>query len=377
MATKDIFDKPFDEGTQIKLEIFQKYLETWLPTFIMGSFSKPIQVFDLFAGSGYDKSGVPGSPMRILEVINNHRGNLVKTSKKVKLYFNDSCNEKVEKLKLNVDAKIKALSLSSFVEVTYSNDKFNECLSIHYKEILKNGCNLIFIDQNGFKEVDEKTFQFLINLATTDFMFFISSSYIHRFAILEEVQKVHPKFDFEKIKNTSRKKVHNVICEEYEKYVPVNIESYGLFPFSIMKDDHNNVYGLIFVTKHIRGADKFLETVWKKNALNGTANFDIDEDLKKSQLDLFDGKIPTKIESFQRRLCEKILKQEIINNRDAYLYTLNQGHISAHADEVIRNMRKKKLISYDNRSPLVNYKMAIKKKQILEYKLVKNETNKN
>ncbi|MCW8818087.1 MAG: hypothetical protein OQK52_09470, partial [Ignavibacteriaceae bacterium] len=70
MAVKDIFDKPFDEGTIAKLEIFQKYFESWLPTFIMGKISRPIQVFDLFAGSGYDKHGVSGSPIRIIEVVN-------------------------------------------------------------------------------------------------------------------------------------------------------------------------------------------------------------------------------------------------------------------------------------------------------------------
>ncbi len=67
MPIKDIFDSPFDEGTIAKLEIFQKYFEEWLPTFIMGKFLKPIQVFDLFAGSGYDKNDVPGSPIRILK----------------------------------------------------------------------------------------------------------------------------------------------------------------------------------------------------------------------------------------------------------------------------------------------------------------------
>jgi len=35
MPVKDIFDKPFDEGTIIKLKIFQKYFEEWLPPFVI------------------------------------------------------------------------------------------------------------------------------------------------------------------------------------------------------------------------------------------------------------------------------------------------------------------------------------------------------
>ena len=339
MSTKDIFDNPFDEDTLAKLEIFEKYVETWLPTFIMGKVSKPIQIFDLFAGSGYDKTGVPGSPIRILEVINKHRRILVLTGKKVKLFLNDSDAEKIIKLNVVVDEKIKELSLGSFVEVTYSKDSFKECLYDKHVADLKKGCNLIFIDQNGFKQVDEKIFQFLINLSHTDFIFFISSSYIHRFAQLAEVQKAHPKFDFDKIKNVSRKKVHNIICEQYEKYVPRDIGSFGLYPFTIMKEDHNNIYGLIFVSKHALGADKFLNTLWKKNAINGNANFDIDDDLTKDQLDIFDGKRLTKIESFQKLLREKILKKELKSNVDTYLYALNQGHISHHADVEIRKKK--------------------------------------
>ncbi|MEW6508805.1 MAG: three-Cys-motif partner protein TcmP [Bacteroidota bacterium] len=374
MPVKDIFDKPFDEGTILKLEIFEKYFEEWLPTFIMGTYPKPIQVFDLFAGSGYDKNNIAGSPIRILEIINKHRGNLSNKSKKVFLFFNDSDENKIDQLKINVEAKTKELSLTSLVEIKFSSNNFRECFGLYRKE-LNNGCNLIFIDQNGFKEVDEKVFYFLINLDTTEFIFFISSSYIHRFADAPEVQKHHPKFDFEKIKLSSRRSVHNTICEEYHKYVPKSVTNFLLIPFSIMKDDKSNVYGLIFVCKHPLAADKFLHIVWNKNLINGNANFDIDADLQKSQLHLFDGKKPTKIESFQNKLRESILAGSIKTNKDAYLFTLNQGHISQHANEEIKRMKKENKIIFDSSSSLVNYDKVIKENRIIEYKLVKDETN--
>ena len=34
MARKDLFRKPFDEGTIDKLEIFEDYFKEWLPVFI-------------------------------------------------------------------------------------------------------------------------------------------------------------------------------------------------------------------------------------------------------------------------------------------------------------------------------------------------------
>lgn len=370
MPVKDIFDKPFDEGTIVKLEIFEKYFEEWLPTFIMGPYSKLIQIFDLFAGSGYDKNNIPGSPIRILEIINKHKANLISKSKKVFLFLNDLDKNKIEQLRINVDAKVKELSLVSFVEIKFTSSNFRECLG-QYSNKLNNGCNLIFIDQNGFKEVNEKVFHFLISLDTTEFLFFISSSYIHRFADSPEVQKHHPKFDFEKIKSSSRRLVHNIICEEYYKYIPSSVTSFLLIPFSIMKDDKNNVYGLIFVCKHPLAADKFLHIVWNKNLINGNANFDIDEDLQKNQLHLFYGKQPTKIESFQNKLRESILTEKIKNNKGAYFFTLNQGYISQHANEEIKRMKKENKITFQSPSSLVNYDKVVKENRILEYKLVK------
>lgn len=375
MASKDIFDEPFDEGTLTKLEIFEKYFEEWLPTFVMGNINKPIQVFDLFAGIGFDKVGQEGSPIRILRIINKFRNILESHSKKVCVYLNDNNHSKYEALILNAEYKLKELELDSLVQLNITNLPFIKCLKLYNKELMK-GCNLLFIDQNGFKEVNEEIFQYLIKLETTEFMFFLSSSHIHRFAAIPEVQKVHPKFDFDKIRTTSRKKVHNFISEEFHKYIPPNIRSYLLIPFSIMKSDNNNVYGLIFVCKHPLAADKFLDTVWSKNPINGIANFDIDDDLGKIQPDLFEGKSLTKIESFQEILKEKILKKEIDNNNKAYFFALNNGHIHNHADNIVRDMKKQKLIDYESTSPLINYEQVIRKRRVLNFK-VNDEDNQN
>ena len=289
--------------------------------------------------------------------------------------MNDNNPSKYEALSLNTQTKLNEFALDSLVQLKVTNLTFIECLRLYNSE-LKKGCNLLFIDQNGFKKVNEEIFQHLIKLEITEFIFFLSSSHIHRFANIPEIQKIHPKFDFEKIKTSSRKKVHNVVCEEYEKYVPKSIISYGLFPFSIIKSDNNNVYGLIFVSKHIRGADKFLDTVWRKNPINGNANFDIDDDLSKIQPDLFEGKRLTKIEAFQNTLKEKILNGNLKNNSEAYFFTINAGHIHSHADQIIREMKRQKLIDYESTSPLVNYEQIIKKKRVLEFK-VKHENNQN
>ena len=65
MAIIDLHTKPFDEQTLTKLELFEDYAKEWIPTFVMSS-HHIICVFDFFAGPGYDKNHVAGSPIRIL-----------------------------------------------------------------------------------------------------------------------------------------------------------------------------------------------------------------------------------------------------------------------------------------------------------------------
>src|ERR1700749_1864315 len=73
MSAKNIFDKPFDDGTKSKLEIFKQYFEEWLPVFVSPKkvYWQNVQVFDFFAGMGRDKSGTEGSPLIILNTANN------------------------------------------------------------------------------------------------------------------------------------------------------------------------------------------------------------------------------------------------------------------------------------------------------------------
>jgi hypothetical protein len=57
MGYKDLHEEPFDESTIAKLEIFEDYAQAWIPTFVMQGIPT-INIFDFFAGTGYDKSGL-------------------------------------------------------------------------------------------------------------------------------------------------------------------------------------------------------------------------------------------------------------------------------------------------------------------------------
>src|SRR5690349_6079204 len=69
MAPDRFHDRPFEEGTLTKLEIFQLYTREWLPVFLASPepIWKAVHAFDFFAGPGADVNGVSGTPLRILE----------------------------------------------------------------------------------------------------------------------------------------------------------------------------------------------------------------------------------------------------------------------------------------------------------------------
>ena len=159
--------------------------------------------------------------------------------------------------------------------------------------------------------------------------------------------------------------IHRNIIDQLRKKLPTNSDL-KLYPFSLKKGA--NIYGIIFGASHPRAVDKFLAIAWKRNEINGEANFDIDDDKRKNQIDLFGDKKLTKIEEFQFNVREMILNGEIKSNFELLAYTYNQGHIGNHAAEYLRDLKRQKKIDYDGTSPLVTYENVYKLKKKLIYK---------
>lgn len=362
MAYKDLHDEPFDEGTIIKLDLFEDYAAAWIPTFIMGSY-KELWIFDFFAGTGYDLNRVPGSAIRILKQLSNHVGNIFQKEKKVNICFNEF-NPK--KYKLLIESSEQFLQenpdLSRAINVIYENKDFTEVFPKYYKTIC-NYPSLVYLDQNGMKFLSDKYLLELERCKTTDFLYFLSSSYFLRFGETEEFQS-NLKIDLARVKDQPYNCVHKSILEQLKEKLPQESEL-KLYPFTIKKP--NGVYGIIFGTKHARGVDKFLKAAWKRNSINGEANFDIDDDQGKRQLDIFKGKQLTKREYFAKSLREKILEGSINTNLDAFHYAIEQGHISKHAFEVVVEMKKMRQINYSEKSPLINYEQIYQNNRIVTF----------
>ena len=371
MATRNLHDHPFDEGTIVKLEIFEDYLKEWLPTFIMSHADDDIWIFDFFAGTGRDLNGVAGSPIRILQQINGQAGNIFQKRCRVHVCLNEYDSTKFSTLKtycnqfISEEKELKRLH-EKYLFLDFQNEDFSN-LFPKYLSTISAHPSLIFLDQNGMKFLADKYLMDLEKLPQTDFLYYLSSSYFIRFGETAAFQ-TNLKIDMDKVRQNPYQYVHRSILEQLKERLPQG-SKLKLYPFTIKKGA--NIYGIIFGAKHPLAVDKFLRTVWKKNTINGEANFDIDNDKSKGQLDLWGERKLTKIESFQEELRQKVLRGELRTNKQVYDYTLEQGHIPQHSTEELKKMKKENTINYDELTPLVNYDQVYKNNRIVEYKLLK------
>lgn len=372
MSYKNLHNEPFDENTICKLEIFEEYAKAWIPTFLMQKHIKEIHIFDFFAGSGYDKEGVKGSPIRIIEKISEQKDNLCKSDISIKVHLNEYEPHKKKQSKF---VQLRESCQSFFegnnwikrnVSIFYYNEDF-ETLFPKLFPVISESPALVYLDQNGIKYLSEKYFLELARTKQTDFLYFVSSSYFWRFGDKDEF-KIHIDIDMDKAKKNGYKLIHRTVTEHLKRSLPNN-SPLKLYSFSIKKG--SNIHGIIFGASHLRAVDKFLSIGWQRNRINGEANFDINEDKKKGQLNLFSSNQLTKIESFQENIKKLVLDSKLTDNKKLLEYTYSQGHIPSHAAECLRKLKKEKMVDYEGRSPCVTYDNVFNKKKIVHYRAVK------
>ncbi|HSZ84567.1 MAG TPA: three-Cys-motif partner protein TcmP [Puia sp.] len=370
MAYKDLHEEPFDEGTIVKLEIFEDYAQAWIPTFVMQGVPT-ICIFDFFAGTGFDKEGVAGSsPIRILEKIREQIGNIFQKKVKIKVFLNEFEPNKKEQKKFELLKNACSEYLETHkdmdraIELKIFNENFEELFPKLISEI-KQFPSLVYLDQNGIKFLSDKYLLELEKLTQTDSIYFVSSSYFKWLGNTDEFKK-HVDLDIELLRNNPYKFIHRNIIDQLRKKLPNN-SKLKLYPFSIKKGA--NIFGIIFGAKHPLAVDKFLNIAWKRNPVNGDANFDIDDDTKKTQLDIFGGRKLTKIEAFKQDVRTNVLIGKIKNNSDALNFVHKEGHIGNHAAECLKEMKKNGEIAFDGTSPLITYDNVYKAGKKMEYKI--------
>ncbi|HDZ68931.1 MAG TPA: three-Cys-motif partner protein TcmP [Phycisphaerales bacterium] len=335
---KDFHNKPFDDETVLKLEIFRGYIREWLPVFLSRRSFSTINIFDFFAGPGRDIDDKSGSPLIVIDEVKDYLSDPSRPHAqdvKINLYFNDDVKAKYHNLKKALEEHVDP----AYVNVEVDNKDFTDAFQEKFKVMAaSNTANLVILDQSGVKHITKDVFKRLSSCRATDILFFISSAIIKRFAGDDCIGQYFPGISKKQIDSLDKGHIHRFICNEYyRKLVPSN-KSYYLAPFSIKKG--SNIYGLIFGSANLQGLEKFLKVCWNKDSISGDANYDIDDDIIRNGKTLFpEYNISQKKDDFREKLFAFLYNQHRSNN-DLYKFTLEYGCLPKHTKEILRTLQK-------------------------------------
>jgi three-Cys-motif partner protein len=347
MGKASFHKEPYDAGTLTKLEIFESYVQAWVPVFT----SRPeppfpeIHIFDLFSGPGTDSLGAHGSPLRILSVLKKYQQSDLHGWNKVRIgvHFSDSHKGKINELAaLVTQPEWQVPSITPVVQP----HKFEDALTLH-ASILENprAAKLLIIDQFGVNAVTDEVFKYLIKLPTTDFIFFVSSSTLHRF-------RDHPAI---KVKIDLPDDSYDVHRCAFDHFKEIAGPDYFLGRFSIRKQ-RGNIYGLIFGSGHQLGIHKFLDVAWGNDSIAGEANFDIErENVASHELLLpIDEMRPKKIQAFEMDLEAALRTGALHNEADMIRFYIEAGMTHKHCTSTIKKLKDEAVIACDFRSPSID-----------------------
>lgn len=356
MNTAIFHEKPFDEETLCKLDIYRQYLRSWLPVFLnQGKRIRNIQIFDFFAGPGRDAVGQSGSPLIASEEISHalsQNASRLNSKQEIHLFLNEPDNTRYEILDKETIPKIKTHNPTLTVHL--AKEKFCSLFPKGIHLMNSQGvANFVFLDQFGIKETTREVLQAIWRCPTTDMMFFISSTCVNRFKQDPNLRQYIPTITDEEYSMMNGNNATRILYDAYSRWIPKEIDYY-LGQFSIKRNA--NIYGLLFGSRHPLGMEKFLRVAWDKDKLHGEANFDIDgEGLSENQLMLFEEMgNPRKLMKFENGLKFALENHTLKTNKDLYLYGLRNGVLSKHVQHAISKLQKagflpkqKLSISYD------------------------------
>lgn len=345
---KNINKAKFNDSTKLKLEIFSECFREWFPVSLYAPTVTRTYIFDFFAGSGLDTEGTLGSPLLLLkEAMGENQKYCSKAQKPITFIFNENKPRKHKELNHNIYSYIKDCTENHCCHTC----KFNAEIANHdfqtafqntaVQNILTNNSysKFILLDQYGFKEIDDEIFQNLISYPKTDFIFFISSSFIRRFS---EHPNIKSYINTERIRfdETKPKDCHRIIADYYRQLIPPDKEYY-LHHFTIKKGP--NYYGLILGSNHTLGMEKFLKVCWGKDPNAGESNCNIHNDFEEGTL-FFDPDKSNKRDATRKLLTDRILSGQITNNIDGLKFTMTKGCQPKLFTEVVKKLEKDKKI---------------------------------
>ncbi len=269
------------EHSKIKLELYRLYLELYLTVLLNSGRFSEVFVHDIFAGSGKSANDEKGSSLLAAVEIQKIRGKFPNIP--VTLRLNEKCQEKFTRLK---DL------LTPFAFATSFNLDANDY--IQQWNMPAGSHNLFFIDPHGYTQVSIDNLKSLFSMERCDFLIFVPIYHIYRFLRKEEdAEQLKPIANF--LHDLSIGEADAIKANSVEEFTELVMDALQhisgtewIYKEMIENRTHNSKYCLIYITRNILGAEKFLEAQYqlkeKLKANEAQAEFDFVEDLEKRSI---------------------------------------------------------------------------------------------
>ena len=322
-----------------KLKVYEEYLKQYLPVMINNPFIDNIHIIEPFAGKGMDDKGNPGSALLAKNIIFSFKEN--KNYKKIKLYLNDKKEEHYKSLCENVNSGDFQAEISNKDADLFIRDILKDLKNVRNKTH-----SFIFIDPYGYTQIKNSTYDLLFSFFGIDVLIFIPTSFIYRFLTSDESSSEYkPIANFLNDFGIDEKVARNLnsindFSEEIIKGIKNKSKSNFVYKKQIRCETGANTYHLFFVSKHIYGADKYLEAIWK---------------IEKGNPDLFT--FTGELDDLDKRFENEILSKER-NNCELYELGIKLGFRSSKQQEILRNLEDRRKIRIENMGYQKNKKFS-------------------
>ncbi|TGL17375.1 three-Cys-motif partner protein TcmP [Leptospira bourretii] len=356
-----------------KVTLLQEYLIRYIRILSNDEYTRKIRIYDLFCGPGIFENSGEGSPIIILNVIEEFLRTQTQKKIEISCYFNDLDETKISKLKTYINGKYP--SIYNSININFSSKDYQEIVSNLPKSLsnLDKEKIFIFIDPYGYKEIKASNIRSLLNSNNSEVLLFLPTQFMYRFdangtpeALVEFIDEL---VDFSEYSpKDSIWKFINQLKAAFKKYIG---KQYYVDTFTIQKNA-NSVFCLFFFCNHIRGFEKMLESKWKiDNEFGRGWSYS-----SNNNFNLFETPQIDSLETILLRFFNDADNKER-SNAEIYEFCLREGYLPTHACDVLSDLQNsnKLVITSENVNPIkkgtfyINYDAYKTQRKFLKIRL--------